>query len=108
MRTNAEEFEKLGRTMAERLNAAKGPVRVLIPFEGFSEHTKRRAQDLAGNDRGPWRRPEEYRVFTEALKANLNPDAKVEELPLHINDARFADACVDAFVQISKESTTAR
>ena len=35
MRTDAEEFAKLGQLMAERLNAAMGPVRVLIPFEGF-------------------------------------------------------------------------
>lgn len=103
MRTNAEEFKKLGRIMAQRLNAAKGAVRVLIPLEGFSEHTKLRAQDLAGNDRGPWRRPEEYRAFSETLKANLNRDVHVEELLLHINDARFADACVDALVQILKE-----
>jgi len=101
MRTNAEEFEKLGRSMAERLNAARGPVRVLIPFEGFSEHTKRRAQDLAGNDRGPWRRPEEYRAFADALKSGLR-NARIEELALHVNDAAFADACVDAFVQIAK------
>jgi uncharacterized protein (UPF0261 family) len=104
MRTNTEEFQKLGRTMAQRLNTARGPVRVLIPLEGFSEHTKLRARDLAGNDRGPWRRPEEYRAFTEALKTNLNPRVHVEELPLHINDARFADACVDAFMQIPKDS----
>lgn len=101
MRTNAEEFEKLGRAMAQRLNAAKGPVRVLIPVEGFSEHTKRRAQDLAGNDRGPWRRPEEYRAFTDTLKSHLN-GAYIEELPLHVNDDAFADACVDAFVEIAK------
>jgi|HubBroStandDraft_6_1064221.scaffolds.fasta_scaffold10405_5 uncharacterized protein (UPF0261 family) len=103
MRTNAREFELLGRAMAQRLNAAKGPVRVLIPLEGFSEHTKRRAQDLAGNDRGPWRRPEEYSAFTTALRASLNSRVGVQELPLHVNDPRFADACVDAFVQISKE-----
>jgi uncharacterized protein (UPF0261 family) len=103
MRTNGEEFKKLGRIMAERLNTAKGTVRVLIPFEGFSEHTKRRAQDLAGNDRGPWRRPEEYREFADSLKANLNPGVRVEELPLHVNDPKFADACVDAFAQISQE-----
>jgi len=101
MRTNAEEFETLGRTMAERLNAARGPVHVLIPFEGFSEHTKRRAQDLAGNDRGPWRRPEEYRAFADALKSGLT-SAGVEELALHVNDAAFADACVDAFVRMAK------
>ena len=106
MRTNADEFRRLGVTMAERLNAAKGPVRVLIPFEGFSEHTKLRAYDLAGNDRGPWRRPEEYQAFTDTLKANLNPAIPVEVLPLHINDVRFGDACVNAFLQIYKEPKT--
>ena len=103
MRTNAEEFKKLGLLMAQQLNAAKGPVRVLIPFEGFSEHTRLRARDLAGNDRGPWRRPEEYRIFTETLQANLKHEIPAEEFPLHINDARFADACVDAFMEIAKE-----
>jgi uncharacterized protein (UPF0261 family) len=103
MRTNAEEFRKLGQLMAERLKAAKGPVRVLIPFEGFSEHTKLRAHDLAGHDRGPWRRPEEYRIFVDTLKAYLSAAVPVEELPLHINDPRFADACVQAFVEIAKE-----
>jgi uncharacterized protein (UPF0261 family) len=101
MRINGEEFTTLGRLMAHRLNDARGPVRVLIPFEGFSEHTKRRAQDLAGNDRGPWRRPEEYRAFTDVLNAHLDrARIHIEELPFHINDARFADACVDAFVDI--------
>ena len=101
MRTNAVELEELGRTMAQRLNAARGPVRVLIPLEGFSEHTKRRAQDLAGNDRGPWCRPEEYRAFADAIKSHLQA-ACVEELALHVNDAAFADACVDAFVGIAR------
>jgi uncharacterized protein (UPF0261 family) len=104
MRINSEEFEKLGRAMAERLNQAKGPVRVMIPSEGFSEHTKRRAQDLAGNDRGPWQRPEEYRAFIDTLKAHFDR-GQIQELPLHINDANFADACVGAFIEISKEQT---
>jgi uncharacterized protein (UPF0261 family) len=101
MRTNAEEFAKLGREFAARLNAAKGPVRVLIPLEGFSEHTKRRARDLQGGDRGPWKRPREYRIFVDELKSRLN-SARVDELALDINDVRFADACVDAFVEICK------
>jgi uncharacterized protein (UPF0261 family) len=101
MRTNAEEFDKLGRAMAQRLNQARGPVRVLVPLNGFSEHTKRRAQDLAGNDRGPWQRPGEYRAFTDALEAELH-GVDVQELPMHINDAAFADACVEAFLAIAK------
>jgi len=99
MRTNAEEFEKLGRAFAARINAAKGPVRVLIPLAGFSEHTKRRAHDLQGNDTGPWHRPEEYRVFVDILRANLKA-ARVDELALHVNQMAFADACVDAFVEL--------
>ncbi len=101
MRTNAEEFEKLGCEIGNRLNTAKGPVRVLVPLEGFSEHTKRRATDLAGNDKGPWKRPEEYQLFMDSLKAHLKA-APIEEHALHVNDAVFADACVDAFVEIAK------
>ena len=101
MRTNAEEFAKLGREFATRINAAKGPVRVLVPLEGFSEHTKRRAHDLAGNDRGPWKRPEDYRIFVDTLKSHSKA-VRVDELALHVNDAAFADACVDAFVEIGK------
>ena len=98
MRTNAEEFGKLGCEIGDRLKTAKGPVRVLVPFEGFSEHTKRRATDLAGNDRGPWKRPEEYRLFMDSLKTHLKV-APIEEHPLHVNDPVFADACVDASLQ---------
>ena len=101
MRTSTEEFEQLGREFATRINAAKGPVRILIPIEGFSEHTKRNAHDLHGNDRGPWKKPDDYRAFLNCLKPNLK-SAQVEELPLHINDNSFADACVDAFVKIAK------
>jgi uncharacterized protein (UPF0261 family) len=101
MRTNAEEFEKLGREFAKRLDAAKGPVRVLVPLEGFSEHTKRRAHDLKGKDMGPWKHPEDYRIFADSLKMHLKA-ARIEELTLHINDSAFADTCVDAFVEIAK------
>jgi len=101
MRTNAEEFEKLGYEIGNRLNAATGPVRVLVPLEGFSEHTKRRAHDLDGNDTGPWKRPEEYQVFIDSLKKHLKA-APVEEFALHVNDTVFADACVDAFVKIGR------
>jgi uncharacterized protein (UPF0261 family) len=102
MRTNAEEFEKLGHEFAIRINAAKGPVRVLVPLEGFSEHTKRRAHDLQGNDMGPWRRPGDYQVFVDTLKSHLN-SVRVEELPLHVNDTAFADACVGAFLEIAQD-----
>jgi len=101
MRTSAEEFEALGGEFARRINAAKGPLRVLVPLEGFSEHTKRRAQDLEGNDRGLWKRPEDYRIFANSLKKQVKA-ARIDELMLHVNDIAFADACVDAFVEIAQ------
>ncbi len=100
MRTNAEEFRKLGAEFARRLNAARGPVHILIPLEGFSEHTKRRARDLNGNDKGPWKNSDDYRIFVNSLKSHLK-SVQIEELPLHINDSAFADACVDAFAKIA-------
>ena len=73
---------------------------MLIPLEGFSEHTKRRARDLDGNDKGPWKNPDDYRIFVDSLKPHLK-SAHIEELSLHVNDDAFADACVDAFVKIA-------
>jgi len=107
MRTNAEEFEILGFEFGKRLAIATGPVRVLIPLAGFSEHTKRRAHDLYGNDRGPWQRREDYRLFADSLKRNLNGDCVLEH-DLHINDPAFADACVAAFVAIANRSNANR
>ena len=97
--TNAEEFEALGREVAKRLNAAKGPFRVLIPTAGYSEHTKRRTQDVDENEIGDWNQPETDAVFATSLAANLDADV-IEILPMHINDAAFADACVAAFLEI--------
>lgn len=99
MRTNVEEMDELGRAFAERLNAATGPVRVLVPTEGYSEHTKRKTYDLAENELGDWKQPETDRVFSTSLAANLTAGT-VEELACHINDAEFADACVAAFLEI--------
>ncbi len=101
MRTNTEEFRILGEEFAKRINSAKGPVRVLIPLEGLSEHSKRRACDLNGEDKGPWKRADDYRIFADTLKSNLK-SGQIEELPLHINDSAFADACVEAFIKIAK------
>jgi uncharacterized protein (UPF0261 family) len=97
MRTNAEEFRALGNLVGERLAAARGPVQVLIPLRGMSQLAGRRTHDLAGNARGDWSRPEVDAVFTETLRRHLPPEA-IRELPLHINDPAFADACADTMI----------
>ena len=99
MRTGAKEFRTLGRLFAERLDAATGPVAVLIPTGGFSENTTRMTHDLAGREIGPWQRPAVDAVFTDTLRANLKK-ARMVELDTHINDPEFADACVDTFLEL--------
>jgi len=99
MRTNAEEFAALGKLMGERLRAAKGPVRVLIPRHGWSALTGRKTHDLAGRETGSWAQPQTDRVFVDALARHL-PAGAIKELPHHINDAAFADACVDELISL--------
>jgi uncharacterized protein (UPF0261 family) len=99
MRTNEREMSALGELFAERLNAATGPVTVMIPTQGFSQHVIRKTQDIDGNVVGEWRQPETDRRFTEAVRAKLSHGA-VKEFDLHINDDAFADACVDEFLSM--------
>ncbi len=101
MRTNAEEFEMLGTLIGERLHAAQGPFEVLIPTGGFSQLTSRRMQDIAGNDIGPWAQPETDAMFEKALRRHLAPE-RIHELPDHINDPAFADACVEALLRLMR------
>jgi uncharacterized protein (UPF0261 family) len=99
MRTDAEELAALGKLMGERLRAAKGPVRVLIPRNGWSGLTGRKTHDLSGRDIRPWSQPDIDRVFVATLERHL-PGGAIRELSHHINDAAFADACVDELIAL--------
>jgi len=99
MRTNADEFSTLGQLFGERLRAAKGPVSVLIPGGGMSALVGRKTSDLAGNMLGMWAQPDIDRVFVETLKRYL-PVNVIKELPHHINDSPFADACVTKMIEM--------
>ena len=99
MRTNAEEFATLGDLMGERLAGALGPVRVLIPTEGWSQLAGRPTSDLAGSEKGAWSQPHADRVFVDSLRRHLSNEL-VAELPHHINAPEFADACVVALMDL--------
>lgn len=99
MRTNADEYIALGQLMGERLAAAKGPLRVLIPTGGWSQLVGSKTYDLAGKEIGIWSQPETDRVFVDTLRRHLPADA-LAELPHHINEQAFADACVDNLITL--------
>lgn len=81
MRTTAEETAELGKIMAQKLNAAKGPTTVLIPTRGVS------AIDKTGQ---PFDSPEARDAWRENLKAHIGDNVTVIEMDAHINDDEFA------------------
>jgi uncharacterized protein (UPF0261 family) len=107
MRTNRQEYEALARLMSERLNAATGRVAVLIPTQGFSEHTSRPTFDLNGNPIGNWHQPHADARFVEVL-GNLLKEDHLKQFDMHINDPEFADICADTFLEMTDGEESAR
>jgi uncharacterized protein (UPF0261 family) len=87
MRTTPEECAALGRILAEKLNAAGGPVTLLLPLRGVS------AMDMKG---GPFFDPDADAALFDALRRHVqSPPVELIALDLHINDPAFADAVAD-------------
>jgi uncharacterized protein (UPF0261 family) len=86
MRTTAEENARLGRLIAEKVNAAIGPVSVFIPGGGVS------MIDAPGE---PFHDPVADAALFGALRAGLRPDVERVELAVNINDPAFARAMAD-------------
>jgi uncharacterized protein (UPF0261 family) len=98
IRLTAEELARVGRVMAERLSAARGPAAVLVPLRGWSAY---------GGPGGPLHDPEADAALVRALAERLDPRIPVRRLDLHINDPAFADACVDALLAMLAARTEA-
>jgi uncharacterized protein (UPF0261 family) len=85
------ELEEVGKEIAQKLNRAKGPVKVFIPLKGFSFPDR---QGL------PHWEPEGNQGFINALKRHLNPGIPLVELDAHINDPDFIDPVVEEFMMM--------
>jgi uncharacterized protein (UPF0261 family) len=86
-RTTPEENDRLGREIAHKASAARGPTAVLVPRRGLS------ALDIEG---GPFWWPEADAALVQSLLNWISPHVRVEELDLHVNDPAFAEAAVAA------------
>ena len=93
LRTSPEEMIQIAETMARKLNAAKGPVTVVIPTKGLS---------IANNPDGEFWDPEGDAKFREALKGALKPEIKCVEVDGHVNEPAFADRVLDLFLEFVK------
>jgi uncharacterized protein (UPF0261 family) len=95
VRINQQESVQLGTLVAEKLNRAKGPTAVIVPLNGLDKYE-------APPD-GPWIDKEKDRALFNALRLNLRPDIAYTEIDDYINNHEFADAIVEAFVELWKE-----
>jgi uncharacterized protein (UPF0261 family) len=82
-RTTPEECDRLGREIAQKASASRGPVAILLPRGGFSELHR------------PFRLAGPGAALVQSLRNWLSPHVPVRELELHINDPEFAAAAVE-------------
>jgi uncharacterized protein (UPF0261 family) len=93
MRTTPEEMDRLGKGIAEKTSAARGPTCVMVPLRGVS------AIDAEGK---PFWWPEADAALFQSLRNWIAPDVEVVELDLHINDAAFAEACANRLLAMMR------
>jgi uncharacterized protein (UPF0261 family) len=86
MRTTAEECERLGRMLAERINASTGPVTVLLPLRGIS---------MISSFGGPFHDAEADAILFTTLCNGLRKGVRVRDLDCEINSVEFAAACAE-------------
>jgi uncharacterized protein (UPF0261 family) len=91
MRLNMDELRQVGKTIAQKLNQATGPVKVLIPKRGFS------SLDVKG---GIFYDPVANKTFIDSLRSSLDKAITVEEIDAHINDDKFAQTVVAEFISL--------
>lgn len=90
MRTTPEECAELGRILAEKVNLSTGPVTVLLP---------RRAISVISAEGQPFHDPAADEALFNAIKEKLRMNIPLVEIDCAINDAVFAEACVETLLK---------
>lgn len=98
LRTNAEESSRLGRILAEKANAHKGPVRLYLPLKGLS---------AIGAPGQPFHNAEADAALFSAIREHLRPGIPLVELDADINDRSFAQACTQGLLELLKKTSSA-
>lgn len=94
MRTTPEECREIGRFLAEKLNACRGPVRFVLPEGGVS------MLDAPGQ---PFHDPEADAALFETLEreVRVTDERQLIRVPHHLNDPEFADLVVRLYHEVN-------
>ena len=93
LRASPEELTKAAQAFAEKLNRAKGPVKVVIPLKGWS------SADYPGSETYD---PEEDLIFINELKRLLKPEIGVRLVEANMEVAEFAQSIIGACEEMFK------
>jgi uncharacterized protein (UPF0261 family) len=93
MRTTPEENDELGKEIAHKASAARGPTAVLVPLKGVS------ALDA---EEKPFWWPEADAALFQSLRNWMSPQVRLIELELHINDPAFAETAARTLFEMMK------
>jgi len=91
IRMSPQELLKVAEAFTEKLNKARGPVKVLIPQNGWS------SVDQPGN---PTHDPQEDRVFVDLLRERLHPEIQLVEVEANMEDRAFAETVVETALEL--------
>jgi uncharacterized protein (UPF0261 family) len=91
VRLTRDEMVEIGRRMARKLSAARGPLAVVVPTRGLS------IPNVPG---GVFWDPDADAAFREELRSGLRRDIPLHMVDAHINDVEFADFVAERFVEL--------
>jgi uncharacterized protein (UPF0261 family) len=94
VRLSADEQRQAYHMLLDKLNAARGPLTVLVPLGGGS---------VMDSDGGAFWQPAINGALRHMLREGLRADIRYREVDAHINDDAFADATTEELLQIVRQ-----
>lgn len=93
VRTSAEEMAGVGRVIAGRLSASRGPAAMILPSQAFG---------LFAQPGQPLHNPDSDQAFRAAFKAAVGPQVEVVELDTPLNHPLVAETAVRCMVELQR------
>jgi uncharacterized protein (UPF0261 family) len=90
MRTTPDECARLGKILAEKVNAYTAPVTVLLPTKAIS---------IISAEGQPFYDPDADAALFEAIRENLAGNVELIEVDAEINAPEFSTACAEALLK---------